>query len=154
MRGSDRWWHHGWHELRWRGVWRDRHHVVDCWMLELLCGTMSRLKIGGHHREIVGRVVAGIVLPRYQVVPIHAFRDVVVIVFTAVCFTSLRRSTPITSAPSPGSITIITSRHGYTIDAQSSRYHLERHVSDNKQIHATARYQRIQQMASKRKHQW
>ena len=107
-------------------------------MLELLRGTRDRLKIGGHHREIVGGVVARIVLPRYQVVPIHALRDVVVIVFTSVCFTSLRRSTPVASAPSPGSITIITSRHGDATDSRSSHFHLERNESDNMQTNANA----------------
>ena len=63
MGSSDWWWHHGWHELGWRGVWRDRHHVVDRRVLELLCGIVSRLEVGRYHRKVVGSVVAGIVLP-------------------------------------------------------------------------------------------
>ena len=107
-------------------------------MLELLRGTRDRVKIGGHHGEIVGGVVARIVLPRYQVVPIHALRDVVVIVFTPVCFASLGRSTPVASAPSPGSITIITSRHGDATNSEFSHFHFERNGSDNMQINANA----------------
>ena len=116
--------------LRWCGLWRNRHHVVDRWMLELLRGTGNRWRIGRHHRESVGGVVAGVVLPRYQVVPIHALRALVVIVFTSVCFASLRRRTPIASASSPGSVTISTSRHGGETDSQPSHFHLEISESD------------------------
>ena len=107
-------------------------------MMELLRGVWNRLIIGRHHREIVGGVIAGIVLPGYQVVPIHALRDLVVIVFASVCFTSLRGRTPTTSAPSPGSVTIITSRHGGATNSQPSHFHLERNESDKMQVNASS----------------
>ena len=106
--------------------------------MELLRGVGNRLIIGRHHREIVGGVVAGVVLPRYQVVPIHALRDLVIIVFTSVCFPSLRRRTPIASAPSPGSVTIITSRHGGATNSQTSHFNLERNESDNMQVNVNS----------------
>ena len=106
--------------------------------MELLRGVWNRLVIGLHHRKIVGGVVAGILLPGYQVVPVHAFRDLVVIVFVSACFTSLRGRTPITSAPSPGSVTIITSRHGGATNAQPSHFNLERSKSDKLQVNASS----------------
>ena len=109
--------------------------------MELLRGVWNRLIIARHHREIVAGVVAGIVLPGYQVVPIHALRDLVVIVFTSACFTSLRGRTPITSAPSPGSVTIITSRHGGATNSQPQHLNLERNESDKMQVNASSSQQ-------------
>ena len=109
--------------------------------MELLRGVWNRLIIARHHREIAAGVVAGIVLPGYQVVPIHALRDLVVIVFTSACFTSLRGRTPITSAPSPGSVTIITSRHGGATNSQPQHLNLERNESDKMQFNASSSQQ-------------
>ena len=104
---SDRWWHHGRHELSWCGLRRKRHHVVDRSMMKLLRRGGVRLIVAWRHRKSTGSVVARIVLPGDQVVPIHAIRDQVVIVFTSACFASLGGGTPIPSAPSSGSVTII-----------------------------------------------
>ena len=97
--------------------------------------------IARHHREIVAGVVAGIVLPGYQVVPIHALRDLVVIVFTSACLARLRGRTPIPSAPSPGSVTIITSRHGGATNSQPQHLNLERNESDKMQVNASSSQQ-------------
>ena len=109
--------------------------------MELLRGGLNRLKIARHCREIAAGVVAGIVLPRYQVVPIHALRDLVVIVFTSACFTSLRGRTLITSAPSPRSVTIITSRHDGATNSQPQLHNLERNESDKMQVNASSSQQ-------------
>ena len=73
-----------------------------------------RLIVAWRHRKSTGSVVARVVLPGDQVVPIHAIRDQVVIVFTSACFARLGGGTPIPSAPSSGSVTIIPTRHDKT----------------------------------------
>ena len=105
-RYAGRWWHHGPHDLRRCGFWRKRHHAVDRRMLKELRREGILLVAALWHGKGTGCVVARIVLPRDQVVPIHAVRDQGVIVITSACFTRLGRWAPIPSAPSSRSVTI------------------------------------------------